>query len=78
VIIAQWRDAGVHSGTMRGTIGLVPAVVDAVGAIPVAAAGGIADGRSLGATLSLGARFTHRQRGGRGAAQRCGARDELK
>src|SRR5438270_11052876 len=39
----------------RGTIGLVPAVVDAVGSIPVVAAGGIADGRGLAAALSLGA-----------------------
>ena len=56
IIIAQGRDAGGHSGTTRGTIGLVPAVVDAVGgAIPVVAAGGIADGRGLAAALSLGA-----------------------
>jgi nitronate monooxygenase len=55
VIIAQGRDAGGHSGVTRGTIGLVPAVVDAVGAIPVVAAGGIADGRGLAAALSLGA-----------------------
>lgn len=55
VIIAQGRDAGGHSGTMRGTIGLVPAVVDTVGPIPVVAAGGIADGRGLAAALSLGA-----------------------
>ncbi|MFO1161914.1 MAG: nitronate monooxygenase [Reyranellaceae bacterium] len=55
VIIAQGRDAGGHSGTTRGTIGLVPAVVDAVGSIPVVAAGGIADGRGLAAALSLGA-----------------------
>lgn len=55
VIIAQGRDAGGHSGTTRGTIGLVPAVVDAVGTIPVVAAGGIADGRGLAAALSLGA-----------------------
>ena len=47
VIIAQGRDAGGHSGVTRGTIGLVPAVVDAVGPIPVVAAGGIADGRGL-------------------------------
>ena len=39
----------------RGTIGLVPAVVDAVGSIPVVAAGGIADGRGLAAALNLGA-----------------------
>jgi nitronate monooxygenase len=55
VIIAQGRDAGGHSGMTRGTIGLVPAVVDAVGAIPVVAAGGIADGRGLAAALALGA-----------------------
>ena len=56
VIIAQGRDAGGHSGELtRGTIGLVPAVVDAVASIPVVAAGGIADGRGLAAALSLGA-----------------------
>jgi nitronate monooxygenase len=55
VIIAQGRDAGGHSGMTRGTIALVPAVVDAVGPIPVVAAGGIADGRGLAAALSLGA-----------------------
>ena len=55
VIIAQGRDAGGHSGVTRGTMGLVPAVVDAVGPIPVVAAGGIADGRGLAAALALGA-----------------------
>ena len=55
IIIAQGRDAGGHSGTARGTIGLVPAVVDAVAPIPVVAAGGIADGRGLAAALTLGA-----------------------
>ena len=55
IIIAQGRDAGGHSGTTRGTIGLVPAVVDAVAPIPVVAAGGIADGRGLAAALMLGA-----------------------
>ena len=55
VIIAQGRDAGGHSGTTRGTMGLVPAVVDAVSPIPVVAAGGIADGRGLAAALALGA-----------------------
>jgi nitronate monooxygenase len=55
IIIAQGRDAGGHAGTTRGTIGLVPAVVDAVGPIPVVAAGGIADGRGLAAALALGA-----------------------
>jgi nitronate monooxygenase len=55
IIIAQGRDAGGHSGTTRGTMGFIPAVVDAVGAIPVVAAGGIADGRGLAAALTLGA-----------------------
>jgi nitronate monooxygenase len=55
IIIAQGRDAGGHSGMTRGTMGLVPAVVDAVSPIPVVAAGGIADGRGLAAALSLGA-----------------------
>lgn len=55
IIIAQGRDAGGHSGTTRGTIGLVPAVVDAVSPVPVVAAGGIADGRGLAAALALGA-----------------------
>ena len=55
IIIAQGRDAGGHSGVTRGTIGLVPAVVDAVAPIPVVAAGGIADGRGLAAALALGA-----------------------
>src|SRR4051812_34007845 len=55
IIIAQGRDAGGHSGMTRGTMGLVPAVVDAVGPIPVVAAGGIADGRGLAAALALGA-----------------------
>jgi nitronate monooxygenase len=55
IIIAQGRDAGGHSGTTRRTMGLVPAVVDAVAPIPVVAAGGIADGRGLAAALALGA-----------------------
>ena len=55
VIIAQGRDAGGHSGMTRGTMGFVPAVVDAVAPIPVVAAGGIADGRGLAAALALGA-----------------------
>lgn len=54
VIVAQGTEAGGHGAT-RATLPLVPAVVDAVGDIPVAAAGGIADGRGLAAALMLGA-----------------------
>lgn len=54
VIIAQGTEAGGHTG-QAGTLALVPAVVDAVGTIPVVAAGGIADGRGLAAVLLLGA-----------------------
>lgn len=55
IIVAQGKDAGGHSGEVRGTIGLVPAVVDTVAPIPVVAAGGIGDGRGLAAALVLGA-----------------------
>lgn len=53
-IIAQGTEAGGHTG-VAGTLALLPAVVDAVGDIPVVAAGGIADGRGLAAVLMLGA-----------------------
>ncbi|MFQ5773711.1 MAG: NAD(P)H-dependent flavin oxidoreductase [Kiloniellaceae bacterium] len=54
VIVAQGGEAGGH-GRSRGTLALVPAVVDAVAPLPVVAAGGIADGRGLAAALMLGA-----------------------
>ena len=54
VLVAQGAEAGGH-GISRGTFALVPAVVDAVGGVPVAAAGGVADGRGLAAALVLGA-----------------------
>ncbi|MFY0104338.1 nitronate monooxygenase, partial [Acinetobacter baumannii] len=50
IIVAQGTEAGGH-GSNRATVPLVPAVVDAVGAIPGVAAGGIADGRGLAAAL---------------------------
>ena len=55
VIVAQGFDAGGHVRGTTGTLALVPAVVDAVAPVPVAAAGGIADGRGLAAVLALGA-----------------------
>ena len=54
IIIAQGTEGGGHVGWMA-SMPLIPMVVDAVGPIPVLAAGGFADGRGLVAALSLGA-----------------------
>src|SRR3984893_9479804 len=55
LVVAQGTEAGGHTGTVA-TMPLVPQVVDAVGTrVPVAAAGGIFDGRGLAAALTLGA-----------------------
>lgn len=61
-VISQGSEAGGHRGTfledfeesMIGTMALVPQTVDAV-KIPVAASGGIMDGRGIAAALALGA-----------------------
>lgn len=52
-IVAQGGEAGGHTG-YASTLTLVPAVIDVVDQ-PVLAAGGIADGRGLAASLALGA-----------------------
>lgn len=54
IVVAQGWEAGGHVWGQVSTIALVPAVVDAVD-IPVVAAGGIADGRSMAAAMMLGA-----------------------
>src|SRR3954452_8490196 len=77
MLIAQGSEAGGH-GASRTTIDIVPAIVDlAAGRVPVAAAGGIADGRGLAAMMMLGAsgvllgtRFY--------ASQECDGADEAK
>lgn len=54
VLVAQGAEGGGH-GNARGTFPLVPAIVDVARGVPVAAAGGVADGRGLAAALMLGA-----------------------
>ena len=52
-VVAEGMESGGHIGSLT-TFSLVPQVVDSV-QIPVIAAGGIADGRGLAASLMLGA-----------------------
>ena len=54
LIVAQGHEAGGHTGEIA-TMVLVPEVVDAVAPLPVLAAGGIANGRQMAASLALGA-----------------------
>src|ERR1051325_3545848 len=77
ILSGQGTEAGGH-GASRTTIDVVPAIVDlAAGRVPVAAAGGIGDGRGLAAMMMLGAsgvllgtRFY--------ASQECDGADEAK
>lgn len=54
ILVAQGYDAGAHTGTV-GTFSLVPRVVDVAGDVPVIAAGGVATGRHIAASLAMGA-----------------------
>ena len=54
LVVAQGTEAGGHTGLIA-TMVLVPQVVDAVGPLPVLAAGGIGSGRQLAAGMALGA-----------------------
>lgn len=53
-VVAQGTEAAGHTGEIS-TMVLIPQVVDAVGDLPVLAAGGIGDGRQMAAALALGA-----------------------
>ncbi|MCG8382699.1 MAG: nitronate monooxygenase [Gammaproteobacteria bacterium] len=53
-VIAQGSEAGGHTGRVS-TFPLIPQVVDEISPTPVIAAGGIADGRGIAASLALGA-----------------------
>ncbi|MFI0354936.1 nitronate monooxygenase [Actinomadura sp. 9N407] len=54
VIICQSYEAAAHTGEIGGMV-LIPDVVDAVGDVPVLAAGGIGGGRQMAAAMGLGA-----------------------
>lgn len=55
IIVAQGWEAGGHVRGTVATLPLIPAVLDAVGSVPVVAAGGIGDARGLAAVLAAGA-----------------------
>ncbi|MFJ7962663.1 NAD(P)H-dependent flavin oxidoreductase [Streptomyces sp. NPDC096324] len=54
IVVAQGYEAGGHTGEIASMV-LTPEVVDAVGPLPVLAAGGIGSGEQVAAALSLGA-----------------------
>ncbi len=54
IIAASGAESGGHNSRI-GTMVLIPQVVDAISPVPVAAGGGIGDGRGLVAALALGA-----------------------
>lgn len=54
IVVAQGYEAGGHTGEIASMV-LVPEVVDAVGELPVLAAGGIGSGEQIAAAFALGA-----------------------
>jgi NAD(P)H-dependent flavin oxidoreductase YrpB (nitropropane dioxygenase family) len=54
-IVAQGQESGGHNRAEASTFSVVPAICRKVNPIPVIAAGGIVDGKSLVAALALGA-----------------------
>ncbi|MEV0441335.1 nitronate monooxygenase [Streptomyces spectabilis] len=54
IVVAQGYEAGGHTGEIASMV-LTPEVVDAVGPLPVLAAGGIGSGEQVAAALALGA-----------------------
>jgi NAD(P)H-dependent flavin oxidoreductase YrpB (nitropropane dioxygenase family) len=54
-IMAQGVEAGGHVRGTTTTVTLVPEMRDAIGNVPMVAAGGLADGRGLAAVIALGA-----------------------
>ncbi|MFE0087885.1 NAD(P)H-dependent flavin oxidoreductase [Streptomyces sp. NPDC058991] len=54
IVVAQGYEAGGHTGEIASMV-LTPEVVDAVGPLPVLAAGGIGCGEQIAAGLALGA-----------------------
>ncbi len=54
-VIAQGIEAGGHVKSTTALSTLIPAVAEAVGPVPVIAAGGIATGRGVAAAFTLGA-----------------------
>lgn len=55
VIVAQGNESGGHGQSNRGLFGLLPAVVEEVGPVPVVAAGGISGPEGYEAALAFGA-----------------------